>query len=137
MPSKETHLQIIANNYKTLLHLIDPNPEEYIDWSNTIIFYMSLHYIHAYFSLKQYHPTAHTNIQQEMNNDHNLKPLYEIYRNLQTESENARYNGIKTNIYDLRNESLKWFKAIQNTICKFLKDKNYQKIDLYPHFETN
>lgn len=135
MPNKEKHLEIVDQNYKALCHLTDPSPSNYTDWCTTIIFYMTLHYLHTYLAERfNNHPTAHINMQPIMINDTVLKPLYDKYRNLQDDSEDARYHGKRLSIYQLRNEVLKWFKEIQHDIFSLVSIHNRSEYDLYHLF---
>ncbi len=138
MPNSNKHLQIINHNYNALSHLSNPNPSNYTDWCITIIFYMALHFVQAYLAdKKNEHITNHSTLQQKIREDQNLRSTYNTYRHLQDDSVNARYNGDKLSIYEMRNSTLKYFKTIQNKIISLLNVSDTNKYDLYPLFPSN
>lgn len=121
MADKDEYLQIIEQNYETLTHLTKPNPGDYTEWCVTIIYYMALHYIHAYLAQKRKrHPASHANLTPEMQ-DPPLKNLYKTYRNLEDDSRDARYNGTKFSVDQIKNGSIRWFNAIQTSVSDWLK----------------
>lgn len=135
MPDTQKHISIIEQNFKTIEHLAQPDASKYIDWSVTIIFYMALHYVHAFLSEElDYHPTAHKSLQDTIEKNDKLKPIYKKYRDLQDNSVNARYLGKKFTVYYIRNASLKSFKGIQNHIAQLLSVSGVTKYDLYKLF---
>ena len=136
MSVKKKHLEIVNDNFEALCHLSSPDPSDHTNWSTTIIFYMALHYIHAYLSKKDDHPSNHDPLKQKINSLPELKPLYKKYRDLQIDSESARYFGKKLSTYQMRNETLKWFNDIQNKVCELLNISN-NKYDLYNLFPPN
>src|SRR3989338_4490869 len=103
MPSKNQHLQIVAQNYGALSKLSTSKPLDHTDWCVTIIFYMTLHYIHAYLGEKyNKHPTSHAATEPAINEHPELKMLYKKYRSLQDDSIKARYDGERLSIYQMR-----------------------------------
>lgn len=140
MPSKEEHLVIIEHNLKALARLSHPlcsDFSEYTDWSETMIFYMTLHYIHAYLAINENkHPGDHSELQRIIGTVNNLKPIYSKYRSLQDDSRKARYDGMKFSVYEMRNNYLKSFKDIQNQICDLLGIETSKRYDLYPMFPS-
>ena len=135
MPQADKHFDIIEDNHSALAHLVDPDPSKYTNWCVTIIFYMALHYIHAYLAkISNEHPDSHVALQPLIQNDLKLRPLYTKYRHLEDDSRKARYDGEKFTIPQMRNESIKWFKDIQSSIFNLLKIKNRQELDLYSLF---
>jgi len=140
MPSKEEHLVIIDHNFKALALLSHPlcsKYSEYTDWSETMIFYMALHYIHAYLAInKNMHPGDHFELQRIIGIINNLKPIYSKYRSLQDDSRKARYDGIKFSVYEMRNNYLIYFKDVQNLICNLLDIETSKRYDLYPMFPS-
>jgi len=137
MPDINKHLHIVNHNYEVLSHLSKPNPSNYTDWCVTLIFYMALHFIHAYLAKKDEHITAHPNLQKRIQEDTNLKSMYANYRHLQDDSEEARYFGKKLSIYDMRNDAFKCFNMIQNKISGLLNLPDVNKYDLYTLFPLN
>lgn len=134
MPGKNKHLDIINDNFEALSHLSSPDPSDHTNWSTTIIFYMALHYIHAYLSKKNEHPTSHIVLDRIIFYP-KLKPLYAKYRHLKDDSEDARYSGKKLSVYDMRRSVLKYFSDIQDEICSILnipQENKYDNYDLFP-----
>jgi len=136
VPRKEKHIDIINDNFKALSHLSFPDPSDHTNWSTTIIFYMALHYIHAYLSKKNEHPTSHT-VLEKINLYPKLKPLYSKYPHLKDDSEGARYRGEKLSVYDMRRSVLKYFSDIQDEICSILNIPNGNKHNSYDLFPLN
>ncbi len=135
MAQTDKHLKIVENNYEALSHLAYPDPSKYTDWCVTIVFYMALHYIHAYLAKKSNeHPDSHASLQPLIKNDPNIKPLYSKYRHLEDDSRKARYDGEIFTIKQMRDESLKWFSDIQNNILTLLNLTSRQQFDLYKLF---
>jgi hypothetical protein len=133
---KKEHLDIINDNFETLCHLSSPNPSDHTNWSTTIIFYMALHYIHACLSIEDDHPTSHK-VLERINFHPNLKPLYQKYRQLKDDSEDARYRGGKLSVYDMRRGVLMWFRDIQDEICSILNIPQGNKYHVYDLFPLN
>ena len=137
MPDKEEHLKIVNKNFMALSHLTAPDASKYTDWCTTIIFYMTLHYIQAYLAEKSNkHPTSHLALQSLIENNPNLKSIYSKYRSLEDDSRDARYNGIRLSVYQMRNEILKSFADIQVTVIQKLGLPEEIKLDLYPLFPS-
>ncbi len=138
MPEKERHFDLIDRNYGALNHLTSPNASSYIDWCTNIIFYMALHYIHAYLAdKKNEHPSAHANLDIIMSNDKNLKPIYTKYRQIKDDSEDARYGGNVLSIYDLRKTVLKFYSQIEDKILQLLGINNRRQYNLHDLFPLN
>ena len=135
MSSKKNHLNIINHNFSALNYL-SKQLERYTDWCITIIFYMALHYIHAYLSQQNEHPTSHSNLDQLIAKNPKIKKIRNKYRHLYDDSRQARYYGNKLSIYEMRNSSLKYFNEIQQIICELLKHKP-QHSNLYDLFPLN
>lgn len=119
MPNKRNHLNIIKENFSAL-QLLSQSREEYTDWCVTIIFYMALHYIHAYLAGKGEHPTSYEILEKLIEENRNLKRIYDKYYQLKDDSIQARYFGKKLKIYPIRNSVLVWFIDIQKIICELL-----------------
>lgn len=138
MSEKEQHFDIIDHNYEALSHLTSPNASSYLDWCATIIFYMALHYIHAYLADKEnMHPTSHPNLGNIISDNKNLRPIYDKYRHLKDDSEDARYLGTILTIYELRQTALKFYTDIEKKILQLLNIKNRPRHDLYNMFPLN
>jgi len=135
MASKEDHLHIVEHNHHALVHLAQPHPADYTDWCTVIIYYMALHYIHAYLAKRlDVHPSSHVTLQPLIQRTPSLKPLYMKYRHLEDDSRDARYYGKKFTLAEMGNGSLKWFHDIQGRIFHLLKMKDKKEHDLYPLF---
>lgn len=138
MSEKERHFDIIDHNYEALSHLTSPNASPYIDWCTTMIFYMALHYIHAYLADKEnIHPSTHIDLGRIISDNKNLKPIYDKYRQLKDDSEDARYEGKILSIYDLRQTVLKFYSEIENKILQLLGITNRPQYKLYNLFPLN
>ncbi|MEE4355773.1 MAG: hypothetical protein V2I97_04840 [Desulfococcaceae bacterium] len=135
MPTKDKHLDIIDRNYKTLIHLSNPEPSDYTEWCIIIIYYMAFHYIQAYLDVNiNEHPSSHAVLQNKIKDINQLKPLYGKYRQLEDDSRKARYEGHDFTIYSIRSDNLKNFQEIQNMIFTLLNIQDRQKYDLYKLF---
>jgi len=135
MPNTKEHLSIIEHNYDVVKHLAKPDTQKFIDWSVTIIYYMAVHFVHAYLSkYSDHHPDSHIILQGAIRNTQQLKPIYDNYRQLEDDARRARYKGEKLSIYDIRRDTLKWFKDIQNHISKSLKADGCKIYDFYKLF---
>jgi len=120
MPNKTDHLNIVRQDYSALKWL-SQSVGQYTDWCTTIIFYMALHYIHAYLAQKNEHPNSHYEIDTLIAKNTKIKKIRNKYRHLYDDSRQARYLGTKLSIYDMRSSILKYFNEIQQLICKLLK----------------
>ena len=138
MSNKEQHFNLVDHNYEALRHLSSPNASSYIDWCTTIIFYMALHYIHAYLADKENdHPSNHTNLDSIISENARLRPIYHKYRHLKDDSEDARYEGKILSIYHLRQSVLKYYSEIENKVLQLLNLKTRPQYDLYLLFPSN
>jgi hypothetical protein len=68
--------------------------EPFWDWAITGAFYCALHYVESY--LASLHPPTHKIRDSLIYREHNLKAIYDDYRELQEESRNARYDASLT-----------------------------------------
>ena len=138
MSNKKHHFDVVDHNFEALRHLTSPNPSTYVDWCTTVIFYMALHHIHAYLAdKKNMHPSSHTNLDSIISRDMKLKPIYNKYRHLKDDSEDARYEGKILSIYQLRQTVLKFYSEIEKSIFQLLNLKNRPQYDLYLLFPLN
>lgn len=138
MASKAEHLQIVAHNYRALVHLSQPDPAAYPDWCIVLMYYMALHYLHAYLAQKlDDHPSSHIVLQPLIQRIPALKPLYVKYRHLEDDSRDARYEGRQLTICELRNGSLRWFHDIQRSIAQLLKLPDHEVYNLSPLFPSD
>jgi hypothetical protein len=87
LPSKAEHLEKAKHNEFFVSTLGNP----FWDWAVTGTFYAALHYIEAYLATKADHPPTHAIRDSHIYRDSFLRVLYVDYRELQGESEDARY----------------------------------------------
>jgi len=85
--TKDEHLAKAGHNEKFVAAIVDP----FWDWAITGIFYAALHYLMAFLATKGDHPGTHQVRNSHIHRDATLKPIYVDYRELQNESEDARY----------------------------------------------
>jgi hypothetical protein len=138
MSDKDQHFNLVDHNYEALSHLSNPNASNYTDWCTTIIFYMTLHYIHAYLADKEnIHPGNHTNLDSIISKNVNLRPIYDKYRHLKDDSEDARYEGKILSIYQMRQSVLRYYSDIENKVLLLLGLKTRSSYNLYTLFPLN
>ena len=136
MASKDTHLSIIRHNYSCLEYL-SIRETEFIDWCVTIIFYMALHYLHAFFDKKKLHPNGYNDLFRYIEEDVRIRRIVQKIKNLRDDSWSARYTGEKLSIYELRNSVLVWFNDIQDVIKNLLNIPENQTYNLHDLFSLN
>jgi len=85
--TKDEHLAKAKHNEACVAALTDT----FWDWAVTGIFYTALHYMMAFLATKADHPPTHQVRISHIHRDRALKPIYVDYRELQNESEDARY----------------------------------------------
>lgn len=87
MPTKEEHRAKAVHNEQFVSSLATP----YWDWAVTGLFYAAVHYVMAYLATRNIHPVLHQVRNSQIHRDAILNPLYIDYRELQNNSEDARY----------------------------------------------
>jgi hypothetical protein len=87
VPTKEEHRAKAAHNEKFVASLGDP----FWDWAVTGTFYTAVHYVMAYLATKGVHPVLHQVRNSHIYRDPVLSQIYVDYRELQDNSEDARY----------------------------------------------
>lgn len=87
MATKDEHLAKAKHNEAFVAALADP----FWDWAVTVTFYAALHYVMAFLATKADHPPTHQVRNSHIHRDRVLRPIYIDYRELQNESEDARY----------------------------------------------
>jgi hypothetical protein len=87
VPTKDEHKAKAIHNEKFVQHLGNP----YWDWAVTGTFYAAVHYVMAYLASKNIHPVLHKVRNSQIHRDPLLNPIYVDYRELQNNSEDARY----------------------------------------------
>jgi hypothetical protein len=88
MPARDEHIAQ-ANHNQSFVDSFDPNT--YSDWSATVLFYVALHYIDAFLSLKGQHPPKHEVRDDWVRKVPELRPIVADYFRLKNFSINARY----------------------------------------------
>jgi hypothetical protein len=138
MSDKEQHFNIVDHNYEALIHLSSPDASSYTDWCTTIVFYMALQYIHAYLADKEnIHPSNHANLDSIISKNKRLRTIYNKYRHLKDDSEDARYEGKILSIYQMRQSVLKFYSDIENKVLHLLDIKTRPQYNLYDLFPMN
>jgi hypothetical protein len=87
VPTKDEHKAKAAHNESFVASLSDP----YWDWAVTGVFYTAVHYVMAYLATRSIHPVLHQVRNSHIHRDPILQPMYVDYRELQDNSEDARY----------------------------------------------
>jgi len=85
--TKEEHLAKARHNEIFVASLGDP----FWDWAITGTFYAATHYMMAFLATKGDHPATHQVRNSHIHRDSTLRRVYVDYRELQNESEDARY----------------------------------------------
>ncbi len=87
MPKKDEHRSKADHNDAFAAATGTP----YWDWSITGMFYAATHFIEAYLATIGIHFTNHTLRESYVGRDVKLRPIYKDFRELRSESEDARY----------------------------------------------
>jgi type IV secretory pathway VirB3-like protein len=87
VPTKEEHKAKAVHNETFVATLKDP----YWDWAVTGMFYAAVHYVMAYLATQGIHPVLHHVRNSHIHRDPKLNSIYIDYRELQNNSEDARY----------------------------------------------
>lgn len=88
MPHLNEHVQKAEHNEE----FVQKIPTSCQDWAVAGTFYAALHYVDAYLSLKNLHPTAHPLRSRFVASIHDLRVIYPDYRILEDVSRDARYH---------------------------------------------
>ncbi len=102
MPSKKEHLIKADNSESLSLHSLDPANPAAAEWALTMLFYVALHYVEAYFSLKGEHYKNHGPRDAAIKRDPTLGVIYRDYRELYVYSREARYEAVSFTFSDIR-----------------------------------
>ena len=91
----EEHLNQAKHNEDFLKIVENANPDDYFDWKITIVFYVAIHYIDAYFASHGIRITSHEHRFDclEMGEFCVSMEFFNHYSNLYNLARNARYNG--------------------------------------------
>ena len=115
MPSEEAHKDQAVLNEKmaeVILEHRDFSP----GWAVTILFYAARHLLEAYYARSNLHSPSHTKRLVEMQQRPELSQLAQSYRQLQTDSENARYECHKFTIVAAKQIRDNFYLTITNHI---------------------
>lgn len=93
MPTKNQHLEKSANN-EALSGTLDPSQPAAIDWEITILFYVAVHYVEAYFSLSGKHHTGHKTRYSTIVRDQYISGISKDYEDMYNYSRDARYDSV-------------------------------------------
>lgn len=124
----QQHLNQAKHN-ESFLSVVETHfPDNFFDWKITIIFYIAVHYIDAYFASYGEHTYSHEDRREKLEYGANSVSMAFIdhYNNLYNICRNARYNGFTDEQAYLRLQQNKLAEAKKN--LKFIK--NYIKDDL-------
>ncbi len=111
MPDLEEHRQKCEIAKSALNALKAENSNQHADWIVITAFYQALHWIDAFFALKDHHPKGHGPYYDEeegcemsgrndlVNRHRDLNRIVENYRNLYDASRTARYEAETYNDY--------------------------------------
>lgn len=111
--AKATHNQQFFVDVETL-------GSNYADWQVTANFYAAVHMLQAYFKKKTSHyPESHSERDELIARDPNLKGVYSDYRELKTLSVNSRYGCFPVNKHDVE-ESTNLLNVIRTHIDTLL-----------------
>ena len=90
MPNKKEHL-VKARHNEDFVDSLDIATTKFLDWAVTALFYSGVHYIEAYFSLRNIHSPDHRSRDSDVRRDPVLRTLYRDFSELKNYSMNARY----------------------------------------------
>ena len=93
MPTVAEHIKAAERNHVLALRLIDEHNDECADWAVVMLFYSLVHFGRALIHIRSnIEITDHKHFQHAFYAAFNDTRRYSIYRKLQTQSENARYD---------------------------------------------
>jgi hypothetical protein len=90
LPIKADHLRKAREN-ESLAHKLDLALPSAANWSITILFYVAVHLVEAFFSQTSQHYKMHTNRVSAIGRDKQIRAIYVDFRELYTYSREARY----------------------------------------------
>jgi hypothetical protein len=88
------------------------------DWVVVGIFYTALHFIDAYFSLRDKHPFAHGLRDDWVKNDWKLSAIYPDYRDLKEYRSKASYKFYDFSSQQIKNEVIPLLGSIKEFLRK-------------------
>jgi len=95
MPQKDEHIDWAIHN-RDFWASIDLDSSPFTDWAVIGMFYESLHWVEAFLDTKGYHSQKHVERKTNMMSyKSELRPIWNNYIKLETDSRNARYECYK------------------------------------------
>jgi hypothetical protein len=115
----EDHVNQAKNNEQLVAYL-DGGP--YPDWRATAVFYAAVHYVQAYFTslTPPQKFERHKDRDTAIGNDKHIRAIWSNYRSLKDWSRNARYEGLKPEPKDFKDDILPAIGAIKKHLRAFL-----------------
>lgn len=115
MPSEQPHSRQAVHN-RQFVDSLDVDTTPYLDWVVTGAFYTAVHLIEKFLAPHGIHPESHKHRCNAMSRIDVLRPVFEDYRDLYTESERCRYLCRMPGRNRVRTSILPKLDSIQNTI---------------------
>lgn len=125
----QQHLNKAKHNEK-FLSLVEANsPDNYFDWKITIVFYIAIHYIDAYFASHNDSIHSHEQRRHKLENGGNSVSMAFIdnYDNLYNICRNSRYNGFRDEAAFTQFQKTKFIEA--KRYLKFIKNYIQDELD--------
>lgn len=91
MPTEAQHLAKARSN-ELFAQALDRTTAVGAEWAITVLFYVAVHHVQAYFAKRGRTYTHHTARDSAIQRDANLNRVYVDYRELETYSRDARYD---------------------------------------------
>ncbi len=119
MPAKDVHLLKAEGNEAFALSLpLDSQPR--IDWALVALFCSAMHYVEAYFAIRNTHVRSHTARDNAIGRDPNLKEIFAEYQDLKFYGYNARYGPPQFTAEDVTAGALPQFNLVKTHISTLL-----------------
>lgn len=90
MPKTKEHLRKATDN-ESFADSLDLKVPVNVDWAITALFYAALHYVEAYFAIRNFHSPDHRTRDSAIHRDQGVKVIFDDYSELKNYSINARY----------------------------------------------
>ncbi len=101
MPTRKQHLSH-ARRSRQLYGLLTDQGAKQREWLIVLLFYAALHEIEAWLEGRGIHSGSHGQRERIVSQEPLLRPIYQQYRQLRTDSNNARYNCWQPTAGDVR-----------------------------------
>ncbi|MBM3252908.1 MAG: hypothetical protein FJZ16_01485 [Candidatus Omnitrophica bacterium] len=119
MPNRNSHIEKAQHNEKFYLSF-DAEKTDYKDWVVVGIFYSALHYIDAYFALRNKHPFAHGMRDDWVKDDSHLSQIWPEYRDLKEYRQKASYKVYAFSTQEIKNDIIPLLRSIKNYLQKLI-----------------